>query len=113
MTFVALFDGLRAWVLTNLNKEKHGQFHWHVNIRSVDKNKEKLFDGVRLDGRKPYRGETIFIGGEESDVLRNVNMNELREMFPKAVLEMIPGAGHFVHGDKPKEFLEIVKNFLK
>ncbi len=40
-------------------------------------------------------------------------MNELRKMFPKAELEMIPGAGHFVHADKPKEFLEIVKKFLR
>ena len=45
--------------------------------------------------------------------LRNVDMNEIRKMYPKAKVEMIAGAGHFVHSDKPQEFLEIVKNFLR
>lgn len=40
-------------------------------------------------------------------------MNRVRKMFRNAELEMIPGAGHFVHADKPSEFREIVKNFLK
>jgi pimeloyl-ACP methyl ester carboxylesterase len=40
-------------------------------------------------------------------------MNELRKSFPKGELEMIPGAGHFVHAERPKEFLEMVKNFLR
>jgi hypothetical protein len=63
-------DDLRAWVLTNLFKNKKGQFSWHVNVSSVQGNKETLFDGIMLNDRKPYAGETLFIGGGESDVLR-------------------------------------------
>jgi hypothetical protein len=41
-----------------------------VNVKSVDRNKENLFEGVELNGREPYEGETLFIGGEESEILR-------------------------------------------
>ena len=40
-------------------------------------------------------------------------MNEIRKLFPKAQLEMVPGASHFVHACKPNEFLEIVHKFLE
>ncbi len=57
-------------MLTNLYKDEIGQFQWHVNVSSVQKNTEVLFDGVGLNRREPYPGETLFIGGGESDVLR-------------------------------------------
>ncbi|XP_028396582.1 protein ABHD11-like isoform X2 [Dendronephthya gigantea] len=106
------FDGLRAWALTNLYKDDKGQFQWQHNLNNIQDNVDSLFSGVALNEREPYMGETLFVGGGESDVLRNVDMNEMRKMFPNARLEMIPGAGHFVHTDKPKEFLEIVRDFL-
>ena len=44
--------------------------------------------------------------------IRNVDMNEIRKIFPKADRKIIPGASHFVHTDKPKEFQELVHKFL-
>ncbi|XP_028396587.1 protein ABHD11-like [Dendronephthya gigantea] len=106
------FDGLRAWALTNLYKDDKGPFQWQHNLNNIQDNVDSLFSGLALNEREPYMGETLFVRGGESDVLRNVDMNEMRKMFPNAKLEMIPGAGHFVHTDKPKEFLEIVRDFL-
>jgi pimeloyl-ACP methyl ester carboxylesterase len=40
-------------------------------------------------------------------------MNEVRKLFPKAELLVIPGATHFVHTDKPEEFIDVVRNFLE
>jgi pimeloyl-ACP methyl ester carboxylesterase len=33
-------------------------------------------------------------------------------LFPNAELVTIPGAGHWVHAEKPKELLEVLKGFL-
>ena len=75
--YFSQYDGLRAWVLTNLYKDKKGKFHWHVDIDSVQKNREALFDDIKLNGRKPYARETLFIGGGDSDVLRLETLDEL------------------------------------
>lgn len=33
-------------------------------------------------------------------------------MFPKAEFSYVKGAGHWVHSEKPAEFLELVTEFL-
>ena len=104
-------------MLTCLYEDEERKFHWHTDIENVQKNTDALFDGkqasIELNGRAPYTGETLFIAGEESDALKNADMNEVRKLFPKAELRVIAGATHFVHTDKPEEFVEIVRNFLE
>lgn len=45
-------------------------------------------------------------------LFRSVDMEEVKKFFPKAKLDIIPGASHFVHTNKPHEFLEAVHKFL-
>ena len=37
---------------------------------------------------------------------------EIRRLFPEAIVQHIEGAGHWVHADKPIEFLRAVMDFL-
>ena len=37
----------------------------------------------------------------------------IKGMFPMATLKMVAGAGHWVHADKPHEFMEIVVEFSR
>jgi len=39
--------------------------------------------------------------------------NPCRERFPLAEFKYVPGAGHWVHSQKPKEFLDLLLPFLK
>lgn len=57
-------------MLTNLYKDENGHFHWKANIHSINENKKRLFEEIKLKNREPYEGETLFIGGEESNFLR-------------------------------------------
>lgn len=36
----------------------------------------------------------------------------IKKIFPKAQFIVIPGAGHWVHSERPSEFLEALCNFL-
>jgi len=38
---------------------------------------------------------------------------EILRLFPNAAIEHIDGAGHWVHSEKPYEFLDMVLQFLK
>ena len=37
----------------------------------------------------------------------------IKELFPNVIVEMIEGAGHWVHIDRPIELLNCLKNFIK
>lgn len=43
---------------------------------------------------------------------RREDENDIKEMFPNAVFEYID-AGHWLHAEKPTEFLQLVYDFLR
>jgi len=36
----------------------------------------------------------------------------IRELFPQAELQELAGAGHWLHAEKPAEFVDAVENWL-
>jgi pimeloyl-ACP methyl ester carboxylesterase len=44
---------------------------------------------------------------------RSEDHEEIRRLFPAAKFETIPGAGHWVHADKPNELLAVMKEFIQ
>lgn len=43
---------------------------------------------------------------------RRDDLTAIKQLFPKAQLQYVSDAGHNVHAEKPKEFLNLVINFL-
>ena len=60
----------------------------------------------------PFSKKTLFVGSPISDYIPKNSHNEIRKYFPQAEFVYIDGAGHWVHADKPKEFIKIVVQFL-
>lgn len=44
---------------------------------------------------------------------RSEDHDEIKRLFPAAEFETVPGAGHWVHADKPNELLGIIKEFIQ
>ena len=44
---------------------------------------------------------------------RQRNEPDIMRYFPNAEITYIANAGHWVHADKPYEFLDVVSNYLK
>lgn len=38
---------------------------------------------------------------------------EIRRLFPNVQIRHIPGAGHWVHSEKPHDFMRIVIDFIQ
>ncbi|MGI5132282.1 alpha/beta fold hydrolase [Pseudonocardia sp. CA-107938] len=55
---------------------------------------------------------TLFICGGDSDFSDLDTLAEVRRRHPSARTVTIPGAGHYVHDDRPKEFAALVEAFL-
>ena len=59
-----------------------------------------------LPDARPYRGPCCFIRGATSDYVRDEHLPRIRALFPNAELRTIEGAGHWLHAERPREFLE-------
>jgi esterase len=55
---------------------------------------------------------TLFVCGGDSDFSDPDTLAEVRRRHPSARTETIPGAGHYVHDDRPEEYATLVEVFL-
>jgi len=102
---------LRDFLITNLAKTKDGDFRWRINLETL----ERCFDeGIakfpEAAGLK-FEGPTLFIGGSKSDYLRADDKPKIDKMFPNSELIFLD-AGHWIHAEKPEEFMQKVLNFV-
>lgn len=83
---------------------------WDLNLDALAENMDAITGFPRLDGR--YEGPALFLYGGASDYLRPSHRPEVLRLFPNATAEGIAGAGHWLHAEKPREFLEAANRFL-
>jgi pimeloyl-ACP methyl ester carboxylesterase len=63
-----------------------------------------------LDGR--FDGTVLFLSGGESDYVRPEHRDRIKAFFPAARFAKLPGAGHWLHAEKPREFEAALRAFL-
>jgi pimeloyl-ACP methyl ester carboxylesterase len=59
-----------------------------------------------------YKGPTLFLAGGRSDYVRPEHRPLIAELFPAASHAVIADAGHWVHAERPAEFLAELRHFL-
>jgi len=101
---------LRRFLLKNLGRNSGGKFFWKINLRGLVDNDPRLREPVSASA--PFTKPVLFIRGGKSDYLRAEDEPRIRELFPRAQIRTIAGAGHWVHVDEPGEFLKAVLEFL-
>ena len=100
---------LRMWLLKSFNVED-GYGNWIFNYRV-------LIDNYLDIAAKPLLTHTIslqttFIHGGDSDYILDNDINLIRDIFENVDVQKIEGTGHWLHAQKPKEFLERLINAL-
>ena len=80
-------------------------FDWCVNLGAISAQLAVLsgFPGELL--LKRYQGPTTLIRGSLSDYVQHADRTVFQQAFPHLQVIDIKGAGHWVHTDKPVEFL--------
>ncbi len=100
-------EGVRAFLLQSLDvKEKR----WRLNLDVLDRYMADLVGWPGTAGS--YEGPTLFLSGAASDYVTREDREGIRGQFPQARFAKIPGAGHWLHADKPWEFEAAVATFL-
>jgi esterase len=101
--------GTRQFLLKNLARENDG-FHWKMNLEGIIKNYDKLMDAVDKDA--VFNKPALFIRGGKSNYIQPEDEIEIKRQFPDSEIITLDNAGHWVHAEAPKEFLDSVLTFL-
>ncbi len=102
---------LRSFLLQNLVTEE-GRLRWRINLDALAANMAVLTGYPDdLEGRR-YDGPAFFLSGAGSDYVLPEHHGAIRTLFPQAEIDAIEGAGHWVHAEQPRAFLERVQTFL-
>ncbi|MGD1847642.1 MAG: alpha/beta fold hydrolase [Salibacteraceae bacterium] len=102
--------GVRQFLLKNLYWKDRGQLAWRFNLPVI---KAVIADIGEAVMDRLYEGPTLFIRGAKSDYIQDADWPEIETIFPDSELVTLKNAGHWVHAEQPKEFLEAVLAFLK
>lgn len=102
---------VRQFLLKNLHINKDtNQYEWKMNLPVIHEAYQEILGHTMPDSN--FEGETLFIKGEQSDYIQDEQFPSFQNYFPKARLSNIKDAGHWVHAEQPKAFLETLRNFL-
>jgi esterase len=71
---------------------------------------DKITGWPGTEGR--YDGPVLFLSGALSDYVKSEDRPKIKALFPDARMAKIPGAGHWLHAEKPREFEAALRAFL-
>jgi esterase len=101
----------RSFLLLNLAIEGT-QARWRINLAALDRELPRISGFPEFPPEIVYTGPTLFVGGARSGYLRPEHEPRIRQLFPRAEIARVPGAGHWVPADHPAAFLSVVRPFL-
>lgn len=102
--------GIVQFLLKGLGRDESKNFQWKFNFEVIHQNYSNVLEGVQNEF--PFEGPTLFLSGANSEYVLPEDHHSILESFPSATFQVIDGAGHWLHADKPQEFLNAVFTFL-
>lgn len=104
---------IRQFILTNIEKDEEGVVHWRVNLDALLTLLKDPDSNVVTPQSTPFNNRCLFLCGGASNYVTDNDVDAIKESFPNAIISHIPDCGHWVHFEKPNEFLHSVKQYLQ
>ncbi|KAL6051046.1 Alpha/beta fold hydrolase [Balamuthia mandrillaris] len=99
--------------LSNGGTTGNGLSHHHYHPNGASLNKLSPPHRWETEVLPPFHGETLFVGGSNSNYITPNVYRDIFQMFPNARILPIEGAGHWLHFTHPEEFLKVATPFLQ
>lgn len=101
---------VRSFLLKNLIRDGE-RYRWRLDLDAIAADYDAMLGWDPPPGT--YSGPALFVGGEHSTYLQaDRDARAIMSLFPAAEIRMIPGAGHWLHADRPAEVLAAIRRFL-
>ena len=103
--------GTRQFLLKSLYWAEPGQLAFRFNLLVFNNQIDQI--GTALPENARFEKPTLFIRGGNSNYILDSDFEAIKHHFSKAEFNTIPNVGHWLHAEKPQEFLELTLKFLK
>ena len=102
--------GVRQFLLKNVFWKEKGQLAYRFNLDSLTANNPEI--GVALPSFTVFEKETLFLKGDHSDYITEIDVPIIATHFLNSKIVQIEKAGHWLHAENPIQFFEEVCKFL-
>lgn len=101
-------EGVKQFLLKNLYWIVKGQLAWRMNVSVLENAMHEILSELpKIEVFIP----SAFIRGELSNYILDDDIPEIEELFPDSQFFIIQNAGHWVHAERPDEFVDAVLSF--
>lgn len=103
---------IRNFLMKNIRRGRDNTFSWKINVDVLIKELPAILERVVFRAQVVSGFPVLFIRGENSDYILDEDIPGIKNFFPEAEFVTIPGAGHWLHAEKPELLLRILREFL-
>jgi esterase len=100
---------VRAFLLQSLDL-KTVPPRWKLNLEVLGAEMEHIIGWPGTKGQ--FSGPALFVSGALSDYVLPEHRPAILAQFPAAKFVQIDGAGHWLHAERPREFEQVLRDFL-
>ncbi|GAA5982472.1 hypothetical protein JCM10908_006661 [Rhodotorula pacifica] len=103
--------GVRQFLLTNLDRASPSDpYHFRIPLHFLQNAIDEIGAFPYTPGERVFEKPSLFLKGSKSKYINSRNIPVIKQFFPNAQLETLD-AGHWVHAERPKEFVELLADF--
>ncbi len=99
----------RAFLVQSLELSENGN-RWTLNLDALADNMNAIMGFPDVFGT--FENKTLFIKGGLSGYISPQHMPKIKSLFPNSGVQDVAGAGHWVHAEAPRPFIEVITDFL-
>ncbi|KAI9319490.1 Alpha/Beta hydrolase protein [Dichotomocladium elegans] len=106
--------GIRQFLLTNLKRDHDGTYRFRIPYNTLGSSLHQIGDFGKDLSTQTYPNPTLFIAGGRSSYSKPFARfpDQVKAMFPQSKVEVVDGAGHWVHAEKPEPFMKLIVDFI-
>ncbi len=104
-------ENIRQFMMKNIYRIGKDRFAYRFNLKSISEHLEEV--GKALPEGNCFSGPILFLKGDRSGYILKNDKQLIKDHFPKAEIETVSNAGHWLHAENPAEFYKKVMNFIK
>ncbi len=104
-----LDEGTAKFILTNLKRVPEG-YVWRIDFDLIADNYDNLSQAPEF--HQPYAGPALVLKGENSAYIQSKHKDAFDKFLPYAEHQVIAGAGHWLHAEKPAQIQGRIGKFL-
>lgn len=96
-------DATRAFLLQSLDLRAQ-PVRWLLNLNVLEREMGRITGWPDVAGQ--FTGPTLFLSGGRSDYVQPDHRAQIKALFPNARFAKLPDAGHWLHAEAPRAFID-------